>query len=61
MVVVVDKGGDPLLVIAGRIMILEQDAVFQRLVPTIDFPLGLGMARRVIGWPVENRQPCLAV
>ena len=43
MVIVLDKGLDLGLKVAGVEVIFEQDPVFERLVPTLDFTLGLGM------------------
>lgn len=43
VVVVIDEGIDLGLEIAGQIVVLEQDAVLQRLVPAFDLALGLGM------------------
>ena len=43
VVVVIDEGVDLSLEIAGQIVVLEQDAVLQRLVPALDLALGLGM------------------
>ena len=43
VVVVIDEGVDLGLEIAGQIVVLEQDAVLQRLVPALDLALGLGM------------------
>ena len=46
VVVMIDEGIDLSLEIAGQIVILEQDAVLQRLVPAFDLALGLGMEGR---------------
>src|SRR5271170_4678512 len=46
MVVVIDEVADLGLEIAGQIVVLEQDAVLQRLVPAFDLALGLGMEGR---------------
>jgi len=43
VVVVIDEGVDLGLEIAGQIIVLEQDAVLQRLVPALNLSLGLGM------------------
>ena len=43
VVVVIDEGVDLGLEIARQIVVLEQDAVLQRLVPALDLALGLGM------------------
>ncbi len=43
VVVMIDEGIDLSLEIAGQIVVLEQDAVLQRLVPAFDLALGLGM------------------
>ena len=41
MVVMVDEGGDLAFEIAGQVIMLEQDAVLERLMPALDFALGL--------------------
>src|SRR6516162_11122937 len=46
MVVVVDEGGDLAFEIAGQVIVLEQDAVLERLMPALDFALGLRMVGR---------------
>lgn len=43
VVVVIDEGVDLSLEVAGQIVILEEDAVLQRLVPALDLALCLGM------------------
>ena len=43
MVVMVDEGGDLAFEIAGQVVMLEQDAVLERLMPALDFALGLRM------------------
>ena len=43
VVVVLDEGVDLGLEIAGQIVVLQQDAVLERLVPALDLALGLGM------------------
>lgn len=45
MIVVTDEVADLLLEIAGQIVVLEQDAVLERLVPAFDLALGLGIER----------------
>ena len=45
MVVVVDEGRDLAFEIAGQVVVLEQDAVLERLMPALDLALGLGMER----------------
>jgi hypothetical protein len=45
VVVVIDEGVDLGLEIAGQIVVLEQDAVLQRLVPAFNLALGDGRAR----------------
>jgi hypothetical protein len=45
MVVVRHEGGDLTFEIAGQVVVLEQDAVLERLTPALDLALGL----RVIG------------
>src|SRR5690606_12912037 len=49
MVVAVDEGRDLALEIARQEVVLQQDAVLQRLVPTLDLALGLRMVRRTAG------------
>lgn len=46
VIVMLDEGLDVGLEIAGQIIILKQDLVFQRLMPALDFALRLGMAGR---------------
>ena len=46
VVVVLDEGVDLPFEIAGQIIVVEQDAVLQGLVPALDLSLGLGMIRR---------------
>jgi hypothetical protein len=41
--VVIDEGLDLGLEIAGQIVVLQQDPVFQSLVPSFDLAMGLGM------------------
>ena len=43
VVIVLDEGVDLLLEIAGQIIVFEQNAVLQGLMPTLDLSLGLGM------------------
>ena len=45
VIVVLDEGSDLGLEIAGQVVVLEQDAVLQGLVPALDLALGLGMDR----------------
>ena len=45
MIVMADEVSDLLFKIAWQIIIFEQDAVFESLVPAFDFALGLGMHR----------------
>lgn len=45
MVVVGDEVADLLLEVTGEIIVLEQDAVLERLMPALDFALRLGMQR----------------
>ena len=46
VVVMRDEGIDLRFELTGKIVVLEQDAVLQRLMPALDLALGLGMARR---------------
>src|SRR4051812_21553982 len=46
VVVVLDKGTDLRLQVAGQIVVLQQDAVLERLMPALDLALGLRMAGR---------------
>ena len=41
VVVVLDEGLDPGLEVAGQAVVLQQDAVFQGLMPALDLALGL--------------------
>src|SRR3954447_11187923 len=45
MIVVGDELADPGFEVAWEIVVLQQDAVLQRLVPSLDLALGLGMQR----------------
>ena len=45
VIVVLDEGGDLPFEIAGQVIVVEQDAVLQGLVPALDLSLGLGMIR----------------
>ena len=49
MVVVADEVSDLLFEITGQIIVLEQDAVFECLVPALDFALGLRVHERTTG------------
>ena len=46
VIVVLDEGADLGLEIAGQVVVFEQDAVLERLVPALDLALRLGMVRR---------------
>ena len=46
VVVMIDEGVDLGLKMAGQIVVLQQNAVLQRLVPALDLALGLGMEGR---------------
>ena len=46
VIVVVDEGCDLRFQVAGQIIILQQDAVLEGLVPAFDLTLGLGMIWR---------------
>ena len=45
VIVVLDEARDLGFEITGQIIVLEQNAVLERLVPTLDLALGLRMAR----------------
>ena len=45
MVVMRHEGGDLAFEIAGQVVVLEQDAVLERLMPALDLALGLRMMR----------------
>jgi hypothetical protein len=45
VVAALDEGRDPGLEVAWQVVVLEQDAVLQRLVPALDLALGLRVAR----------------
>lgn len=44
--VVLDEGADLPFKIAGQVIVVEQDAVLESLVPALDLPLRLWMIRR---------------
>ena len=46
VVVVFDEGCDLLLEFSWKIIVIEKNAVLQRLMPSLDFPLRLRMIRR---------------
>jgi hypothetical protein len=46
VVVVLDEGVDPRFELAGKVVVLEQDAVLECLMPALDLALGLGMTWR---------------
>ena len=46
MVIVSHEGCDLAFEIAGQVVVLEQDAVLKRLMPALDFALGLRMVGR---------------
>jgi hypothetical protein len=46
MVVMLDEGRDLAFEVAGQVVVLKQDAVFERLMPALDFALGLRVERR---------------
>ena len=48
MIVVVDEGSDLRLEVFREVVVFEQDAVLQRLVPALDLALGLGMSRSAV-------------
>ena len=45
MIVVIDEGVDLVSQIAGQVIVFQQDAVLQRLVPSLDLALGLRVMR----------------
>ena len=49
MIVALDEGSDLGLEIAWEVVVLQQDAVLQRLVPAFDLALGLRMGGRAAG------------
>ena len=49
VIVVIDEGTDLRFKSTRQEVVFEQDAVLQRLVPSLDLALGLGMARRSAG------------
>src|SRR3954451_10788211 len=51
MVVVIYEPTDLSFEVAGQIVVFEQDAVFERLMPTLDLALGLRMAGRATHVP----------
>jgi hypothetical protein len=51
VIIVLDEGGEMGSEITGQIIVLQQDAVFEDLVPALDLALGLGkeIDRRMSG------------
>ena len=50
VVVMIDEGADLVFEIAWQIIVLQQNAVFQGLMPTLDLALGLRVMGRVWQW-----------
>ena len=48
MIVMIDEGCDLGLKVLREVIIFQQNAVLERLVPALDPALGLGMARRTM-------------
>ena len=46
LVVMLDEGVDLRFELTGKVVVLEQDAVLERLMPALDLALGLRMTRR---------------
>jgi hypothetical protein len=63
MVVMSHEGGDLTFEIAGQVIVLEQDAVLERLMPALDLALGLrvigGAADVLYFLPVQPRREIL--
>ena len=61
VIVVIDEGVDLGLEIAGEVVILEQGAVLERLMPALDLALGLRMERSSADdrlWHICDVGPC---
>ena len=54
MVVVVDERVDPGFEVAGQIIVFQQDAVLERLMPAFDLALCLRMASADAGQALRN-------
>ena len=48
MIVVIDEGVDPGFQVAGQIIVLQQDAILERLMPAFDLALCLRVAGRAV-------------
>jgi len=48
VIVVLDEGGDLRLELAGQMVVFQRDAVLQRLMPPLNFALGLRVAGRAV-------------
>ena len=46
IVVMLDEGADLAFKVSRQVIVFQQDAVLERLMPTLDLALGLGMIRR---------------
>ena len=46
VVIVIDEGADLPFEITGQVIVFEQNPVLERLMPALDFALGLGMVWR---------------
>ena len=60
VIVVFDQGCGLRLEIARQEVVLDQDAVFEHLVPTFDLTLGLGMVglTGVVDVPIYRQSAC---
>ena len=59
MVVVLDEGRDLAFEIAGQVVMLEQDAVLERLMPALDLALGLRMIKALRGHAPCSADPAI--
>ena len=54
VVVVLDEACDLRFEVARQVIVLEQNAVLERLVPALDLALGLQMVRRAANMKASN-------
>ncbi len=53
VVVMIDEGVDLVSQIAGQVIVLQQDAVLQGLMPALDLALGLRVIRVWLAWEMQ--------
>ena len=57
MIVMVDEVTDGLFERSGQVIVFQQDAVLQGLMPTLDLALGLGKRQRINTYLSHSQYP----